>query len=422
MDWIERDLAVNWHPYTQMQHAYEKPPVLIERARGLKLYDNKGSWYYDAISSWWCNIHGHNHPFIMEAIRAQTEVLDHVLFAGFTHRGAVELAEKLVAAAPERLTRAFFSDNGSTAVEVAMKMSFQYWQNKGTGSRTGFLSFDRGYHGDTIGAMSVSGVDVFNKRFAPLFCRTYKVTSPQGDGENTLKELERILKDKGHEIAAMIIEPLVLCAGGMRMYSPECLCRIRELTGRYDVHLIADEIAVGFGRTGRMLACDHSGVSPDFMCLSKGMTSGTLPISVTLTGTDIYESFLDSEYYGKTFFHGHTYTANPLACAAALATLDLFTQERTMDNVADNAELFRDRLNGLGKYDCVSNARVLGFIGAVDISGDISAADICSAALNHNLLLRPLGNVLYVFPPLAASSFEINDIYDRIHAAICDII
>ncbi len=285
-NWIKRDLKLLWHPYTQMKDCHTLPPILIDKARGIKLYDNKGNFYYDTISSWWCNVHGHNHPGIKKAINKQLNSLEHVLFAGFTHKPAILLAERLISITPQNLTRVFFSDNGSTSVETALKMSFQYWQNAGRKSRQmrgkkKFISLDYAYHGDTIGAMSVSGVDLFNKVFSPLFFSSFKVPSPycyrcpMGKDRPSCNlectgPLERLLRKRNSEIAAVILEPLVLAAGGMIVYPVEYLKKVERLTRRYNVHLILDEVATGFGRTGKMFACEYAGVKPDFMCLSKG--------------------------------------------------------------------------------------------------------------------------------------------------------
>ena len=300
--WLKKDLKYNWHPYTQMKDCRRFPPILIEKAKGIRLYDNKGKVYYDTISSWWCNVHGHNHPEIKKAINNQLKKLDHILFAGFTHKPAIELAEKLVSITPSNLTKVFYSDNGSAAVETALKMSFQYWQNIGRKKKTKFLSLDSAYHGDTVGAMSVSGVDLFNKAFSPLFFKSFKAPSPYcyrcpvGGDKSTcsiecINSLEAILKKKSKEIAALILEPMVMAAGGMIIYPHTYLKGAARLAKKYNIHLILDEVASGFGRTGKMFACEHAKVKPDFICLSKGITSGYLPFAATLTTSKIYNVF-----------------------------------------------------------------------------------------------------------------------------------
>ncbi|MCK4912704.1 MAG: adenosylmethionine--8-amino-7-oxononanoate transaminase, partial [Candidatus Omnitrophica bacterium] len=324
--WIKKDLKYIWHPYTQAKDCQKFPPILIEKAKGIKLYDNKGNCYYDTISSWWCNIHGHSHPEINKAIKSQLNSFEHVLFAGFTHKPAIKLAEQLVEITPSNLNKVFFSDNGSTAVEVALKMSFQYWQNIGEKKKTKFLSLDCAYHGDTVGAMSVSGVDLFNKIFSPLFFKSFKAPSPYcyrcpvGKNKSSCSiecadSLEAILKKRSKGIAALILEPMVMASGGMIIYPSSYLKKVSRLAKKYNIHLILDEVASGFGRTGKMFACEYAKVKPDFICLSKGITSGYLPFAATLTTNEIYNVFYADYQKKKTFYHGHTYTANPLGCA-----------------------------------------------------------------------------------------------------------
>lgn len=418
--WIKRDLKHNWHPYTQMKHCEKHPPILIERARGIKIYDSKGKAYYDTISSWWCNVHGHNHPKIKQAIKKQLDKLEHILFAGFTHKAAIELAEKLVSITPARLTRVFFSDNGSTAVETALKMSFQYWKNIGVKKKTKFVSLDYGYHGDTIGAMSVSGVDLFNGIFSPLFFSSFKADSPYcyrcpaGREKSNcdiecIKSLENVLKTKHREIAALILEPLVMAAGGMIIYPKEYLKKASALAKKYNVHLILDEVATGFGRTGKMFACEHTRVQPDFMCLSKGITSGYLPLGVTLTTEKVYTAFCDEHEKYKTFFHGHTYTANPLSCRAALATLEIFEEERTLFHVKRMAPRLQERLERFKALDLVGDVRYIGMIGAIELTKDIGLK-IYEEGIKRGLILRPLGNVVYLFPPFCIKETELEHV------------
>lgn len=435
-EWIKRDLAVNWHPYTQMKECETLSPIMVDRVEGIKIYDDQGSWYYDTISSWWCNIHGHRHPDIMEAIKKQTESIDHVLFAGFSHKPAIELAEKLIDISPGDLSRVFYSDNGSTAVEVAMKMAVQYWQNIGVEGKNKFVSLDQAYHGDTIGTMGVGGEGVFIDRFNSLFVKNYKVPTPsakqemwQIDFDKTLKSfidpLEDLLKEKSGEIAAMLIEPMCLGAAGMVIYPAEYLAQVRILTEKYNVLLIADEVAVGFGRTGKMFACEHAQIVPDIMAISKGISSGTLPISATLTNDKIYESFLDDNYTGKTFFHGHTYTANPIACAASLASIAIFDKESSLDNVAKCAPLIAKRFENFYQYSIVSDVRTLGMIAAVELDStqlSVYAYDnlrdlvlnVYRKGLEHNVLLRPMGNVIYLYLPLSIGNDELEDVLDKV--------
>jgi len=450
-NWIGKDLKFIWHPYTQMKDCLELPPILIEKAEGIKLYDTKGNFYYDTISSWWCNVHGHNHPRIKEAIRRQLNSLEHVLFAGFTHKPAILLAEKLVSLTPKKLTKVFFSDNGSTAVEVALKMSFQYWKNIGITKKEKFACLDKGYHGDTIGAMGVSGIGLFNKIFSPILFSSFRVPSPycyrcpmhksrscvQGrDKEkNTcnidcITPLEDLLKERSGEIAGIILEPRVLAAGGMIIYPKEYLIKVCELAKKFDVHLILDEVATGFGRTGKMFACEFvNNIEPDFMCLSKGITSGYLPLGITLTTDKIYKAFYTDYEEKKTFYHGHTYTANPISCAASLASLGIFEKEKTLDRIKDILPLFHRRLEGFRKLSWVGDVRYIGLIGALELVKDKKkkksfdfreriGLEVYKRGLKKNLILRPLGNIIYLFLPLCIKRDELEDILDRTYTVI----
>ncbi len=439
-DWIKRDLKYIWHPYTQMKDCRDLPPVLIERAKGIKLYDDKGNFYYDTISSWWCNVHGHNHPEINRAITVQLRSMEHVLFAGFTHKKAILLAEKLLSIAPGNLAKVFFSDDGSTAVETALKMSFQYWQNTGESSRTKFVSLDRGYHGDTIGTMAVSGVDIFNKRFKKLFFRSFKAPSPYCyrcpagrtrtccDME-CVKPLEDIFKKKHKEIAALVLEPLVMAAGGMIIYPKEYLVKAAQICDKYGVHLILDEVATGFGRTGKMFACDHVKINPDFLCLSKGITAGYLPLGATLATDEVYNAFYDDYEHMKTFFHGHTYTANPLSCSSALASLDIFEKEKTLEGLKETASVFHGWLERFKPLPVVGDVRYIGMIGAIELVKDKNTKEgfgiknriglkIYKKGLKRSLILRPLGDIIYLFLPLCVGKGNIErimrDTYDII--------
>ena len=442
-NWQEKDLKYIWHPYTQMKDCRNFPPIFIRQARGIKLYDDRGNFYYDTISSWWCNVHGHNHPWIKKAVKKQIDILEHVLFAGFTHRPAIELAERLVGIAPGNLTRVFFSDDGSTAVETALKMSFQYWQNKGKTKKKRFVSLDRGYHGDTMGAMSISGVGLFNKVFSPLFFKSYKVPTPycyrcplgrkkESCGIACIKPLERLLKNKHREICGIVLEPLLLAAGGMIIYPAEYLKRAARLTKKYNVHLILDEVATGLGRTGKMFACEHAGVKPDLMCLSKGLTAGYLPMGITMTTERVYRAFYADYARRKTFYHGHTYTANPLTCAAANAGLDLFEKEGTLENVNRLAPLLADRMERFREYPLVGDVRCLGMVGAVELVGNKKTKqgfgtrrigqEIYRKGLSEHLLLRPLGDIIYLFLPLSVTERQIEDITGKMRRVLAAVL
>ena len=439
-EWIEKDLRYIWHPYTQMKDCQTLPPVLIERAEGIKLYDADGNFYYDTISSWWCNIHGHNHPKINQAIKKQLDSLEHVLFAGFTHKTAIILAEKLVSITPRNLTKVFFSDNGSTSTETALKMSFQYWQNIGKKNKTKFVSLDKAYHGDTLGAMSVGGVEEFNKLFSPLFLPSFKVPSPycyrcpMGKEKDhcdidCIGPLEQIVKNNSDQIAAMILEPLVMGAAGIIVYPKEYLERAAAIVKKYNVHLILDEVATGFGRTGKMFACEHAGVEPDFICLSKGITAGYLPLAATLTTDEIYQAFYDDYENKKTFCHGHTYTANPIACAAAIASLEIFDRQKTLDKASRIIPILRDGIEKFANLRFVGDVRHIGLIAAIEIVKDKKTKTpfdpnerigyrIYKNGLENKLLLRPLGNVVYLFLPLCITKQDMTSIVDTFYGII----
>ena len=434
--WIERDLKHLWHPYTQMKDCRRFPPILIESAQGLKLYDADGNFYYDTVSSWWCNVHGHRHPKITAAIRQQLESMDHVLSAGFTHKLAVRLAERLVAIAPQGLTRVFYSDNGSTAVETALKMSVQYWANAGARHRTKFVSLDLAYHGDTVGAMSVAGQTVFTQAFAPLLFKSFRVPTPYcyrcpvGKDQRScqtecIAALERTLAEHHDEIAGVVLEPLLMGAAGMIVYPPAYLERAAALARKYDVHLILDEVATGFGRTGRMFACEHAGVAPDFLCLSKGITGGTLPFAATLTTETVYEAFYDDYEKYKTLYHGHTYNANPIGCAAAMANLDIFEEEQTLEKVQAMVPGYHQQMEAFGSLPHVGNVRTIGMVGALEFVRDKASRELFPArdrigmrlferGLKHHLILRPLGNVIYLFLPLSVTETELTDILAKL--------
>jgi len=427
-----------------MKDCRQSPPILIEKADGIKLYDDKGRFYYDTISSWWCNVHGHNHPRVKSAIKKQLDLLEHVLFAGFTHKPAIQLSEKLVNLTRGKLTKVFFSDNGSTSVEVALKMSFQYWHNIGKVKKSRFIALDYGYHGDTIGAMSVSGVDLFNEIFSPLFFSSFKVASPycyrcpvsrdrSACGISCIKPLEKILMEKSEQIAAIILEPMVMAAGGMIVYPKEYLQRVVTLVKKYNVHLILDEVATGFGRTGKMFAYEYiNDIRPDFLCLSKGITAGYLPLAVTLTTDKIYRAFYADYNKKKTFFHGHTYTANPISCAAALASLEVFKEEKTLDKMKETIFVFHQGLERFRALPLAGDVRYLGLIGAIELVRDKKTKkgfeserrigpEIYKKGLKRNLVLRPLGDIIYLFLPLCINKNEVNDILDRAYSVIKNI-
>lgn len=425
---IERGRAHLWHPFTQMKTAPD--PLPIVRAEGVYLFTEDGRRLLDGISSWWVNVHGHSNPRINRALRLQAEKLEHVVFAGCTHPPAVELAERLCALLPERLNRVFFSDNGSTAVEVALKMAYQYWTNRGEEGRRTFLALEHAYHGDTVGAMSVSHDSLFTASYAPLLFQVERVRVPadyrasldpanDGAARGPLADLEALLEERGREVAAVIVEPMLQAAGGMIVWKAEFLRKLRALCDRYGLLLIADEVLTGFGRTGRMFACEHGPVAPDIACFSKGLTAGYLPLSVTVAAEDVYAAFW-SDDRRKTFFHGHSFTANPLGCAVALEGLDIFAEEGVIERIGRlEAQVRKALLRYVGR-PYVRDVRQIGGVGIVELAagGAGYLADIgprlARAFLERGLLLRPIGNVLYFMPPYAITDDEAAWALDRI--------
>lgn len=415
MNLTRRDRKVLWHPYTQEKTA--PPPIGIARGRGVWLETEDGRRILDGTSSWWVNIHGHAHPFLNAALAKQAGELEHTIFAGFTHEPAVELAEKLVAILPEGLTRIFYSDNGSTAVEAALKMAYQFWQNLGEERKT-FVALTNAYHGDTFGAMAASDASAFTKPFASLLFEVLRAAN--------LEDIERIFLESSKEIAAVIVEPMLQGAGGMIIWKPEFLSGLRALCDRFDVLLIADEVLTGFGRTGKMFACEHAAVSPDIICLSKALTAGYLPLGVTAATEKIYAAFL-SEDRLKTFFHGHSFTANPLACAVASASLELFKRENCLEKIAFINRKFTTRLPGLLELNCVKDVRIIGAVGVVELVSETDGyfanigQNLYQEFLRRNILLRPLGSVLYFMPPYVISEQEIDWVLDEITEVLTGI-
>jgi len=396
MSLLDRDKAILWHPYTQALTA--PAPLPIVRAEGVWLYTEDGRRVLDGISSWWVNIHGHSHPKLKAALAKQAGELEHVVFAGCTHRPAVELAERLVDILPAGLTRVFYSDNGSTAVEVALKLAIQYWINRGEPQRKTIVTLHNAYHGDTVGAMSASEDSVFTSAFSNLLFPVERVTD--------LDDMERCLQT--HSVAAVMIEPMLQGAGGMIVWPAEFVAGVRRLCDQYGALMIADEVLTGFGRTGKMFACEHAEIAPDIICLSKGLTAGYLPLGVTATTTAVYDAFL-SDDRTKTFFHGHSYTANPLACAVAIASLDLFREEATLSRVT---RLELQLRAGFEPLRAVGDVRVIGGVAAVELMSNKSGyldqigQRLAAAFLARGLLLRPLGNVVYFMPPYCISESE----------------
>ena len=435
-----RDLRHLWHPCTQMHDHESVPLVPIVRGEGAWLVDADGRRYLDAISSWWTNIFGHANPRIASALADQARTLEHVIFAGFTHEPAIALAEELVRVTPPGLERVFYADNGSSAIEVALKMSFHYWLNQGHGEKTRFIALTGSYHGETLGALSVSDVALYRKTYAPLLLTPFLAPSPDAyEGEpgesaeqtatRRLGDLRVLLERHAHETCAVIVEPLVQCAGGMRMYHPAYLAGLRALCDEFDVHFIADEIAVGFGRTGSLFACEQAGVTPDFMCLSKGLTAGFMPLSAVLTRESVYQAFYAEYNAGKAFLHSHSYSGNPLACRVALETLAIFRDEPVLARNRELAAHLARRLEPLRDHPHVADVRQTGMIAAVELVADKTSRHPFPAGerrglrvylhgLQHGVLLRPLGNVIYFMPPYVVSEAEIDLLVDTAIAGI----
>ena len=412
---MQRDLEVIWHPCTQMKDHETLPLIPIKSGKGVYLYDFEGNAYIDAVSSWWVNLFGHANTFINEKIKIQLDTLEHVLLAGFTHEPAVELAHKLVNITPPALKKVFYVDNGSSAVEAALKMSYHYHLNVGK-RKSIFLSLTNSYHGETIGALSVGDVALYKETYAPLLIANMQVAVPTDQSQEASKDalviLEEVLKDKAGEIAALILEPLIQGAGGMHMYHPDYLVGARELTRKYDVHLIADEIMTGFGRTGKMFACEYADISPDFMTLSKGLTGGYLPLSVVMTTDDVYSAFYCDYNEYKAFLHSHSYTGNPLACAAALATLEIFEQNDILGENEKKQQYIKTELEKFKMLTNVKEIRQQGMVTAIELKGydtkERIGLKLYEYALTQGVLLRPLGHIIYFMPPYIISYEEID--------------
>ena len=412
---MQRDLEVIWHPCTQMKDHETLPLIPIKSGKGVYLYDFEGHAYIDAVSSWWVNLFGHANPEINMKIKAQLDTLEHVLLAGFTHEPAVELAHKLVNITPNELKKVFYVDNGSSAVEAALKMSYHYHLNKGK-QKPIFLSLTNSYHGETIGALSVGDVALYKETYAPLLIANMQVPVPKDQSveaaSDALVALESVLKDKSDEIAALILEPLIQGAGGMHMYHASYLNGARVLTRKYDVHLIADEIMTGFGRTGKMFACEYADISPDFMTLSKGLTGGYLPLSVVLTSDEIYQAFYCDYNEHKAFLHSHSYTGNPLACVAALATLEIFERENILEENEKKYLYIKEKSKIFNQLSNVKEVRQQGMVTAIELQGyetiERIGLSIYTYALTQGVLLRPLGHIIYFMPPYIINYEEID--------------
>ena len=428
--WMRRDLATLWHPCTQMKDHEQLPLIPIRRGDGVWLEDFDGKRYLDAVSSWWVNVFGHANPRIGARLKAQVDSLEHVMLAGFSHQPVIELSERLVRLAPPGLARVFYADNGSSGIEVALKMSFHYWRNLGQPGKQRFVTLTNSYHGETVAAMSVGDVSLFTETYRPLLLDTLKVPSPDcwfrapdTDWETHTRHMfghmERTLAEHHQQIAAVIVEPLIQGAGGMRMYHPIYLTLLREACDRYGIHLIADEIAVGFGRTGTMFACEQADITPDFLVLSKALTGGYLPMAAVLTTDTVYQAFYDDYPTLRAFLHSHTYTGNPLACAAALATLDIFDQDKVIEANRALAAHMGTACAHLAEHPQVGEVRQTGMALAIELVQDKASKApypwqerrglaVYRHALERGALLRPLGNVVYLLPPYVITPEQID--------------
>jgi adenosylmethionine-8-amino-7-oxononanoate aminotransferase len=407
-----------WHPFTQQQGWSEEEPLVIERAEGSHLYDGAGRAYIDGTSSLWCNVHGHRHPAIDRAVAEQLGRVAHSTMLGLSHPGAAELAARLVAIAPAGLARVFYSDSGSTAAEIALKMAFQYQRQRGGGHarRGAFVKLRQAYHGDTIGSVSVGGIDLFHAAYGPLLFETH--AAEPGDAA----DLERVLAAHGDEVAAVIVEPLVQGAAGILTHPPGYLRAVRELCDAHGLLLICDEVATGFGRTGTMFACEQESVAPDFLCLAKGITGGYMPLAATLTTERVYEGFLGTPEEQRTFFHGHTYTGNPLACAAALANLDVFESERTIERLQPKIRRLWERLEGIEAMPEVAEVRGRGFMVGIDLGAHEPSLRmghrVTLEARERGAIVRPLGDTVVLVPPLSIAASDL----DRLLAIVAESI
>lgn len=431
MNLVEKDLKMIWHPCSQMKDYEDLPPIIIDHGKGSYIYDIDGKKYLDIISSWWCNLLGHSNEKINNSIKNQLDKIEHVIFANFSHKPAINLCEELLTILPSGLTKFNFSDNGSSAVECALKMAFQYQYQIDKKHKTKFMTLSEGYHGETIGALSVGAMDLYAKIYKPMLMDSIAIESPDcyrckyEQSRNTcnaecIEFAEKSFQKYGEETCALILEPLVQGSAGMKIYPPVYLEKIRNLCNQYEVLLIADEIATGFGRTGKYFSFNHTNTSPDIMCLSKGLTGGYMPMSITVTTDKIYNAFYDDYLKGKAFMHSHTYSGNPLGCSAALAVLKILKEDNILEIAYENGKYLNENLNkALVKHKNVGEIRNIGLINAIELVDNIISKkgfdpnlrigyQIYKIALKKGLILRPLGNVIYFNPPLTIAREEID--------------
>ncbi|OHD64636.1 MAG: adenosylmethionine--8-amino-7-oxononanoate transaminase [Spirochaetes bacterium GWF1_41_5] len=443
----ELDKKFIWHPFTQMKDYEKNGHIVIERARKFQLFDDQENSYYDTISSWWTNLFGHGEKKIINAVKKQLGKLEHVNFSGFTHPPAAELVSKLYSLLPQPLCRFFFSDNGSTAVEAALKIAFQYWHNRGQKQKNCFIMLKNAYHGDTLGAVSTGGLD-YHRLFQPLLFKTFMAEPPDcskcrfrksaytfdslqnGCSLECFNSIEEIIKKHHHEAAAVIIEPLLQCAGGMKVYPPAYINRLSKLARKFQVLVIFDEVATGFGRTGSLFALEQTETVPDLICLSKGITGGFLPLALTVCTEDIYQAFYGNFSENKTFFHGHSYTANPLACSAALAAVKLLREKKLPQSRKKQMLFFQEEVRQFAKYDFISDIRYLGFVGAIDLAAEKNRPfpaekrigfRIYRKSLANGLVLRPLGDTIYWFLPITIGCRDLKKIMKKTEKTLLEV-
>ena len=431
VNWEEKDLEHIWHPCSQMKDYEDLPPIVIDHAEGIYLYDIHNKKYMDIISSWWCNLFGHCNKRINNALKKQVDTLEHVVFANFSHKPAIELCEMLCEVLPEGLNKFTFTDNGSSAIEAALKLSFQYhYQTKGKKRKT-FMALNNAYHGETVGALSVSGMDLYAKIYEPMLFDVIRIDGPdcyrckyskcrESCNAECFEEVKQAFEKYGDITCGFLIEPLIQGAAGMKMYSPEFLKKLRKECDKYGVHLIADEIAVGYGRTGKMFACDYAEISPDIMCVSKGLTGGYLPMAICISTDKIYNAFYADYNEGKAFMHSHTYSGNALACSVAVEVLKILKEEKIIEKSEGKRKYFKELVyNTFKDYKYVGDIRSLGLINAIELVEDKEAKtsfdpkkrigyEIYKKALSKGLLLRPIGDILYFNPPLTITEEEMN--------------
>lgn len=435
MNWQEEDLKYIWHPCSQMKDYETLPPIVIDHAKGINLYDIAGKCYKDVVSSWWCNLLGHCNPRINNALKKQLDNLEHVIFANFTHKPAITLCQKLIKVLPSGLCKFNFADNGSSAVEMAMKMSFQFHRQTGNLQKKHFMALTDAYHGETIGALSVGACDLYSQIYKPILMDVVRIEGPDcfrcpygkyrdNCGCECFEKAQKTFERYGEKTCAMLVEPLLQGSAGMKIYPPLYLTKLRELCNEYNVHLIADEIATGYGRTGKMFAFDHAGVSPDIMCLSKGLTGGYMPMSICVTTQKIYDAFYDDYGKGKAFMHSHTYSGNPLACCAAVEVLNILDDENIIPKAVENAKYFNKIINEkFAGLPYVGEIRHIGLVNAIEIVKDKKTKQAFSSslrigyqiykrALKKGVLLRPLGDIIYFNPPLIIQPDDMDFVTD----------